>query len=482
MARCYSTSFLGVEAIIVVAATFVLKSLSIDSLVISPSRSLCCAPKNRWRWERITRIPLSGWIERGDDSGEWDWIEDDPNYVASSATKSQSDTSITNVSPFASEAGVASTATPRLPSGSYRPKQSLGQNYLKDPNTVAKILRAFHTDATLYHSAAASNPTDRPVLSIVELGPGAGALTDQLVQTYGTDCLQCIEIDERSVQLLQEKHPALNIRHEDVLQVDYSELLVSSTASTKKEGTADREDDDHEPSSSQLLSVVGNLPYYITSQILFALADASHLGVIASATVTMQWEVAQRIIAPTNTKDYGILSVVFQLYADTRLHFKIPPTVFYPQPKVDSALVGLHFIGPHRLRQRLAGVRPEHLRLVVTTAFQQRRKTLRNSLKKLTRDICGGDVEKANAILTAPPLPLPQSVRVRLHRNGDADAFAASQQLPLDWSSKRPEQLSPGQFVELTRLLFGPMEHDGSAIETPLGNKVWRKQKHGSNY
>ena len=308
-------------------------------------------------------------------------------------------------------------------------------------------------------------------------------MTDQLVQTYGTECLQCIEIDERSVKLLQEKHPTLNIRHEDVLQVDYSALLVGPTARTNEDGTIDREnaDTDHETSSSRLsLSVVGNLPYYITSQILFALADASHLGVISSATVTMQWEVAQRIVAATNTKDYGILSVVFQLYADTRLHFKIPPTVFYPQPKVDSALVGLHFIGPHRLRQRLAGVRPAHLRLVVTTAFQQRRKTLRNSLKKLTRDICGGDVEKANAILTAPPLPLPQSVRERIHQDDDA-LFAATLQLPIDWASKRPEQLSPGQFVELTRLLFGPMEHDGSAIETALGNKVWRKLKHGSN-
>ena len=83
--------------------------------------------------------------------------------------------------------------------------------------------------------------------------------------------------------------------------------------------------------------VIGNLPYYITSQILFALADASHFGAVYCATVTMQWEVGQRMVAPTSTKDYGILSVVFQLYADVNCHFKIPPTVFYPKPKVDSA-------------------------------------------------------------------------------------------------------------------------------------------------
>ena len=71
-----------------------------------------------------------------------------------------------------------------------------------------------------------------------------------------------------------------------------------------------------------------------TPQILFALADASHFGAVHSATVTMQWEVAQRMVAKPCTKDYGILSVIFQLYAEMKLHFEIPPTVFYLQPKV----------------------------------------------------------------------------------------------------------------------------------------------------
>merc|ERR1712127_721355 len=135
--------------------------------------------------------------------------------------------------------------------------------------------------------------------------------------------------------MLSERHPNLRVRYEDVLQTDYPQLA----------------EDEGGP-----LSVIGNLPYYITSQILFALADASHFGTVRSATVTMQWEVAQRIIAPVKCKDYGILSVVFQLYADCTLHFKIPPTVFYPQPKVHSALVGIRFVGPEVLRHRLAGV------------------------------------------------------------------------------------------------------------------------------
>lgn len=366
-------------------------------------------------------------MQRGAD--EWDWEEDDPNYRPTTV-------SLADVS-----------ATPKLPSGSYRPKQSLGQNYLQDANTVAKILRAFHKDAT----------RDAPdVTQVVELGPGAGALTDKLVETYGTERLQCIEIDERSVAILDEKHPGLRIRHEDVLQVDYQEMA-------KRAG--------------QPLVVVGNLPYYITSQILFALADASHLGSIFSATVTMQWEVAQRMVARTCTKDYGILSVVFQLYADVKCHFKIPPTVFYPKPKVDSALIGLHFLTPSKLRRRLAGVSPADFRRVVVMSFQQRRKTLRNSLKKLCMEICDGDRDKAAALLDAKPLPLPAVVEEAI-RNGDT--FAARQALQEDWATKRPEELTSGQFVELTRLLFA-VQKDAESENSPLGSKVWRKQKHGQN-
>lgn len=150
--------------------------------------------------------------------------------------------------------------------------------------------------------------------------------------------------------------------------------------------------------------------------------------------------------------------------------------MFYPQPKVDSALVGLHFLGPAALRTRLGGVDPAELRKVVTTSFQQRRKTVRNSLKKLTKTICDGDAEKAKAILDSPPLPLPESV---LAAQATGDAFALTQELPQDWAKKRPEELTSGQFVELTRLLYGPKDGVVDSSKT-LGRKVWRKLKHGS--
>eukprot|EP00980_Cylindrotheca_fusiformis_P031036 scaffold25736_cov117-Cylindrotheca_fusiformis.AAC.5 len=356
-----------------------------------------------------------GWVQ--DSDGEWQWEEDDPNFAPVTAVAIDT----------------TSTATPQLPAGKLKPKQSLGQNYLKDPNTVAKMIRAFHEDATR---------DGKPLDHILELGPGAGALTDRLVENYGTDVLQCVEIDQRAVEILNDRYPSLLVHHADVLQVNYPEMAKEA---------------------GQPLVVIGNLPYYITSQILFALADASHSGSVDCATVTMQWEVAQRMVAPTSCKDYGILSVVFQTYAEVNSHFKIPPTVFYPKPKVDSALVGLHFLGPAKLKERLAGVDPRDFRTVVTTSFRQRRKTIRNSLRKLE----GTDPQ----LLKASPVPLPDTV-IQAQERGDE--FALRQELPENWGSLRPEQLTPGQFVEVTRLLYGTKEKDD------LGKKVWRKRKHGS--
>lgn len=387
---------------------------------------------------------LRGWVQ--DSNGEWEWVEDDPTFMpmVSSTVESKDMTS-----------DVKSVATPTLPKGSFRPKQSLGQNFLRDGNTVAKIIKTFVSDAR--KTSIENDSSDQ--IRAVELGPGAGALTDTLVgtmQELGAS-FQCIEIDPRSIDLLADKHPSLIVHHLDVMQADYPKMA-------EKEGGP--------------LSIIGNLPYYITSQILFALADASHFNAVRSATVTMQYEVGQRIVAPTNTKEYGILSVVFQLYADCKLHFKIPPTVFYPAPKVDSVLIGLHFVGPHVLRQRLSGIEPLELRRVLTATFQQRRKTLRNSLKKLLVEVYGEDREKIASILDSEPLPLMKSTLVARE---SGDKFALSQELPKDWATKRPEQLSAGQFVELTRLIFhsngNELEH---LADKPLGRKVWRKLKHGS--
>jgi 16S rRNA A1518/A1519 N6-dimethyltransferase RsmA/KsgA/DIM1 with predicted DNA glycosylase/AP lyase activity len=134
--------------------------------------------------------------------------------------------------------------------------------------------------------------------------------------------------------------------------------------------------------------------------------------------------------------------------------------------------VGLHFLTPIQLRQRLAGVRPADLRRVVTATFQQRRKTVRNSLKKLCLELYGDT--KVQEILNAEPLPLPVVIQEAAQAD---DVFARQQALPVDWASKRAEELSPGQFIELTRLIFG----SSSDNEVSLGKKTWRKLKHGMN-
>jgi len=395
---------------------------------------------------------LNGWIQ--DENGEWIW-EDEVMGGAAPVAVAESSTCSTDIIDASS---VQDKATPQIPSGKFKPKQSLGQNFLRDGNTVGKIVRTFAKDAseTIQEDTSKHNKKswEQPGVRPVELGPGPGALTGTLVDLFGQENLQCIEIDDRAVELLGSEFPKLRVRHQDVLQVDYPEMAM-------EEGGP--------------LSVIGNLPYYITSQILFALADASQFGAVRSATVTMQWEVAQRIVAPVKCKDYGILSVVFQLYADCKVHFKIPPTVFYPQPKVDSALVGIRFVGPETLRQRLAGVNPRDVRKLLNRIYQQRRKTVRNSLKKLVMDMYGK--EKGKEILDSPPLDLPKSVR---QRQEEGDEFALSQELPKDWAKLRPEELSPGQTVELTRLIFGENQlKDGVSI--PWDTKVWRKLKHGAN-
>jgi len=141
---------------------------------------------------------LNGWVQ--DSDGEWSWKEDDPNSDSAIATE----TLVLNAD------SINTQATPSLPAGAFRPKQSLGQNYLRDGNTVAKIVKAFVSDATSTLQAGVSssageedsneeeeeNILKNTDLRAVELGPGAGALTDVLLPALGHNNLQCIEIDD----------------------------------------------------------------------------------------------------------------------------------------------------------------------------------------------------------------------------------------------------------------------------------------------
>ena len=217
---------------------------------------------------------------------------------------------------------------------SIRPKKSLGQHFLTDTNMIHKIA-----------DAVEAGPGDR----IIEIGPGTGTLTEALVERF--EDVVAVEIDQRAVEVLEENFPDLKVIHMNVLEVDFEELSIG------KEKT----------------HVVGNLPYYITSQILFLLLENRTL--LADALLMMQKEVAERIVADIRTKDYGILSVQTQLMSTPEILFDVPRQVFNPQPNVDSAMLRLTFDkGP-------LACSDENLKTVVRTAFNQRRKKLSNALK-----------------------------------------------------------------------------------------------------
>lgn len=223
------------------------------------------------------------------------------------------------------------------------PKKSLGQNFLVDRNIAQKIVREFDP---------------KPGETVVEIGPGQGALTGLLLES---GCrLVAVELDQRMVELLRAEHgDALEILQQDVLRVDF-------TAMAHERGV-------------EKLRVIGNIPYYITSAILFHLIE--HRGVINDASLMMQREVAERLVAKPRTKDYGILAVMTQTYSEPRLVVNVGPRCFVPAPRVNSSVINLRF----RYAEGIAGFEHQH-QVLVRAAFGQRRKTLRNALASVIAD------------------------------------------------------------------------------------------------
>ncbi len=219
-----------------------------------------------------------------------------------------------------------------------RPKKKLGQHFLTDLSIAKKIADLLQFDQ---------------YQQVLEIGPGTGVLTQFLVSKKAD--VHLIEIDEESIQFLQNNYTAdqLNLIQGDFLKLDLTTLFGTSP-----------------------FAVIGNFPYNISSQIVFkALENKSQIPFFAGM---FQKEVAERICEPPGSKKYGILSVLSQLYYHTEYLFTVPPGVFNPPPKVDSAVLQM--------------TRKEHFNLdcneallkkIVKLSFQQRRKTLRNSLKTL---------------------------------------------------------------------------------------------------
>lgn len=221
----------------------------------------------------------------------------------------------------------------------FQPRKSLGQNFLLDENVLRKIVRAI-----------APAPADH----FVEIGPGMGALTKYVLEA-GSQCL-AVEIDQRLIPLLQERFAAFP--NFTLLNQDFRELDLRPFAHDQK------------------LRLVGNIPYHITSHLVFTAFEQRAL--LRDMTLTVQREVAERIVATPGGKDYGILAVISQTFATAELLFMISPHVFRPKPEVESAVVQWQFHAPP------APIRDEAFYVrMVKTIFGQRRKTLRRSMSQL---------------------------------------------------------------------------------------------------
>lgn len=217
----------------------------------------------------------------------------------------------------------------------FLPLKRFGQNYLQDQNIIKKII-------------AEIDPKENE--TIIEIGPGQGAITKLLLESKAK--LTAIEIDKRVIDDLQNRFTNLNLFQSDFLKLDLNKFIHSR---------------------QQKLRIVGNIPYNITSPILFKLFENNTL--IQDAVFMVQYEVAKRMTAKMGSKDYGILSVLLEYFGNTKLAFKVSPNVFYPKPNVDSAVVHINFNDKRE--------NPEFnlmFKSIVKSSFGNRRKTLKNSL------------------------------------------------------------------------------------------------------
>ncbi len=249
-----------------------------------------------------------------------------------------------------------------------RPKKSIGQHFLKDFGIAQRI---------------AETLLEFQGLPVLEVGPGSGSLTRFLLD-IGYD-LSVVEIDRESVSYLRQNFPELNGR---IHATDFLQMDLNSLFDTK-------------------ICVIGNYPYYISSQIFFKVLD--HRDKVSCCSGMIQKEVAERLSAKPGSHTFGIISALIQPWYDVEYLFTVSEKVFEPPPKVKSAVIRM--TRNHRFD---LGCDETLYKQVVKTAFNQRRKTLRNSLKSLF----GKD----------------------------------NPQLGMPIFDKRPEQLTIEQFIELSRM------------------------------
>ena len=253
-----------------------------------------------------------------------------------------------------------------------KPKKHLGQHFLTDLNIAEKIVGCL----------------DEGFESVCELGPGTGVLTKYILRRGKLKLLTLVEVDRESVEYLEANFDddRLSVLNADFLKIDLQSQLRTPFA------------------------LIGNFPYNISSQIFFKVIE--NRDMIPQVVCMIQKEVAERIAAPPGSKTYGILSVLLQTWYDIRYNFTVNENVFFPPPRVKSAVITLKRNSTERL-----GCDEALFVKVVKIAFNQRRKTLRNALKSM----------------------LPEDIK--------SDSLF----------DQRAERLSVKQFVEMTNMI-GPSQ------------------------
>ncbi len=253
-----------------------------------------------------------------------------------------------------------------------RPKKALGQHFLRDSSVASRIVKSLSLEQA---------PGGKDRIPVVEVGPGTGVLTGLLLEDPRID-YHAVELDREATAFLRQKHPLLGSR---LTEGDFLKLPGSAFPGT--------------------FYVIGNFPYNISSQIFFRILDLR--DAVPQVVGMVQKEVAERFCAAPGSRTYGILSVLLQTWYRTQYLFTVPPGAFFPPPKVHSGVIRLE----RNERTELECSEDLFLKVVKTT-FNQRRKTIRNSLKPLL-----GDKKMASSGLT----------------------------------DLRPEQLSVAQFIQLTK-------------------------------
>lgn len=242
-------------------------------------------------------------------------------------------------------------------------KKHLGQHFLADPNTANKIAQGL-TGHNNYSK-------------VLEIGPGTGALTQHLISLPYE--VELVEIDNESIEYLNEHYPNIKIYNESFLNLNFEPI-------------------------GDNVAIIGNFPYNISSQILFKVLDEKER--VPEVVGMFQKEVAERVAEGPGSKKYGILSVLIQAYYDVEYLFTVNESVFIPPPKVKSGVIRL------KRKDKFPDCSYSKLKQVVKLAFNQRRKTLRNSLKSIIQN---------------------------------REEF-----VKLEVMNKRPEQLSVDDFISLT--------------------------------